>query len=303
MKMLQEKINFEEAKNKALDFVRAMGPAMPTQVAKEIKIPPLFASALLSQLISEKSMKVSHLKIGGTPLYYIEGQKEKLLNFTNHLPNIEKEICERLQKEGIIADESVRLAEKVALRNIKDFSVPLSVKVGERKKIFWRWFELSQEDSLSKIEKLLRVYERKPIKEGVKEVREEIKEGGAKEEEAREITKEEGDKPKPAKIDFSEKIKEFLANNKVKILEENIIRRNGEIEFMLQLNSSLGKMTFFAIAKNKKVLTPADLTLAYYRSQEKKLPLILLNSGRFTKKAEERAGELGITLKSLEEKI
>ena len=303
MKMLQEKINFEEAKNKALDFVRAIGPAMPTQVAKEIKIPPLFASALLSQLISEKSMKVSHLKIGGTPLYYIEGQKEKLLNFTNHLPNIEKEICERLQKEGIIADESVRLAEKVALRNIKDFSVPLSVKVGERKKIFWRWFELSQEDSLSKIEKLLRVYERKPIKEGVKEVREEIKEGGAKEEEAREITKEEGDKPKPAKIDFSEKIKEFLANNKVKILEENIIRRNGEIEFMLQLNSSLGKMTFFAIAKNKKVLTPADLTLAYYRSQEKKLPLILLNSGRFTKKAEERAGELGITLKSLEEKI
>lgn len=303
MKMLQEKINFEEAKNKALDFVRAIGPAMPTQVAKEIKIPPLFASALLSQLISEKSMKVSHLKIGGTPLYYIEGQKEKLLNFTNHLPNIEKEICERLQKEGIIADESVRLAEKVALRNIKDFSVPLSVKVGERKKIFWKWFELSQEDSLSKIEKLLRVYERKPIKEGVKEVREEIKEGEAKEEEAREITKEEGDKPKPAKIDFSEKIKEFLAYNKVKILEENVIRRNGEIEFMLQLNSSLGKMTFFAIAKNKKVLTPADLTLAYYRSQEKKLPLILLNSGRFTKKAEERAGELGITLKSLEEKI
>lgn len=346
--MFQEKIDFENAKNKAVEFIKRNGPSLPSQVAKEVGIPPLFASALLSQLISEKSIKVSELKIGGSPLYYQESQKELLLNFTTFLPGIEKETCEKLKKEGVMMDESLQLPEKVALRNIRDFSVPLNVKVGGEGKIFWRWYALPQEEASKLIEGFLKsllgeqqdkkiMQEQKAVEEvtEVKEARQEVsaemklevkageKKDLTKEEQEREITAgdrgeekvekkdrkewkvKEGEPKKPRKareVDFLQEVQEFLAKSEVKILEEIIVRKNSEIEFMLQLTSSLGKMNFFAIAKNKRVLTPADLMLAYYRSQEKKLPLILLNSGKFAKNTEEKAGELGITLKSLQEK-
>ena len=325
--MLQEKINFEDAKNRALEFIKKNGPSLPSQVAKEIGIPPLFASALLSQLISEKSIKVSELKIGGSPLYYQETQKELLLNFTTFIPSIEKEMCEKLKKVGVIPDDGLSLQEKVALRSIRDFSIPLSVRIGQEAKIFWRWYSLPQEETSKLIERSLKnsqiqVQEQKAeVKEALQEVKPaetlvevkaEVRAEGHGEENREEQNAGEGEEVqkvqavqkklrKAKEIDFLQEVHEFLAKNDVKIIEESVIRKNSEIELMLQLSSSLGRMNFFAIAKNKRILTPADLTLAYYRSQEKKLPLILLNSGKFAKKAEERAGELGITLKSLQE--
>jgi len=353
--MFQEKINFEEAKNKAVEFIKRNGPSLPSQVAKEVGIPPLFASALLSQLIAEKSVKVSELKVGGSPLYYQESQKELLLNFTTFMPGVEKETCEKLKKAGVLADDGLQLQEKVALRNIRDFSVPLNVKIGGEGKIFWRWYSLTQEEASKLVENFLRSLpappapvrqqEEKPLQEERREVREiqpEIKveeekelapgekerdikveervvekpraeedvgaggvtvqEGEKQEQESKVQARKSKEQRKPREIDFLQEVQEFLAKNEVKIIEEVIVRKSSEIEFVLQLSSSLGKMNFFAIAKNKRILTPADLMLAYYRSQEKKLPLILLNSGKFAKNTEEKAGELGITLKSLQEK-
>jgi len=305
--MLQEKINFNEAKNKSFEFIRRNGPSMPSQVAKEISIPPLFASALLSQLITEKSLKVSNLKVGGSPLYYVEDQKEKLLEFTNNLPTVEKNACDKLKSVGVVADEGLKLAEKVALRNIKDFSIPLNVNIRGVKKLFWKWHLLPQEGAIERIEKIVKLNTelQKPIEEPKTEIKEEKRTITEEKEEIEEKVEKEIEEPKKiVKVqDFSEDIKKFLSSNKVKVLEENEIRKNREMELVLQLNSSLGKISFFAIAKNKKVITPADVTLVHYRGQEKKLPLIFLSSGKFTKKAEEKAAELGITLKTLEEKI
>jgi len=298
--MLQEKINFDEAKNKSFEFIKNNGPSMPSQVAKEISIPPLFASALLSQLISEKSLKVSHLKIGGSPLYFIEDQKAKLLEFTSNLPAVEKNACDTLKSVGVVADEGLKLAEKVALRNIKDFSIPLNVNVRGNKKLFWKWFSLSQEEAIERIKKIVKIESelQKPLEEPKIEVKTEQKEA------AKEIIEEKLEETDKVKTqDFLEEVRKFLSSNKVKIIEESQIRKNREIELILQLNSSLGKISFFAIAKNKKIITPTDVTLVHYRGQEKKMPLIFLSSGRFTKKAEEKATELGITLKTLEEEI
>lgn len=299
---MDNRINFEEAKNKALEFLKSRGPSIPADIAKEIGVPLLFASALLSQLVSEKVVGISHVKIGGSPLYYIIGEKSKLKEFIQKLPSLEREVCEKLRHNKILFDENLSLAEKVALRNLKDFAVPLSVKIKGEKKIFWRWYELSKEEYLREIGEFVKDYLKGGMSEykEIKEERELKLEKGRKAEEAR-VEREIKEVKRTVKTsEFIERVKRFLLENKVRILEEKVIRKNREIEFILELNSSLGRINFFAIAKNKKVLNPAELALAYYRSQEKKLPLILINSGRFTKKAEEKARELGITIKSLE---
>ena len=321
--MLQEKVNFEEAKRSALAHVKMNGPILPSQVASHIRIPLLFASALLSQLISEKAVRVSNLKVGGSPLYYVEGQETKLENFLNYLPSVEKDAVEKLKKEKILAEDNIRLVEKVALRNLKDFAVPLAIKIGERQKLFWKWYSLSQKDALEILEQFIRVYEKAEKVEDVQAVKEaapsveekelgvtekvEIKED--REEAKREVEGVEGveekrkdrekEKIKKAR-DFESHIKRYFEANKIKALEESIIKKDKEIEFILEVSSALGKINFFAIAKNKRNVSVTDITMAYHRGQEKRMPVIFLSPAKLNKKNEEKAKELGITFKALE---
>ena len=65
-------------KNQAiLEIISRKGPVIPVQVSKEINDNVLMASARLSELLSSKKVKISSLKVGGSPLYYLPGQEEK----------------------------------------------------------------------------------------------------------------------------------------------------------------------------------------------------------------------------------
>ena len=85
---------------------------------------------------AEKSVRLSRLKIGGSPLYYVEGQEEQLERFIKHLPQKEKEAFELLKKERVVDETKVEPAYRVAFSNMKDFAFPVKVKVNEGEKIF-----------------------------------------------------------------------------------------------------------------------------------------------------------------------
>ncbi|MFH1276012.1 MAG: hypothetical protein ABIH82_02785, partial [Candidatus Woesearchaeota archaeon] len=67
--------------DKILDFIKVNGPTLPTKVAKNINQQILFASAHLSDLVSRGKVKISKLKVGGSPLYYLPGQEDQLYPF------------------------------------------------------------------------------------------------------------------------------------------------------------------------------------------------------------------------------
>ena len=46
-------------KEKIINFLKARGPSLPVQIARETGMNSLFASAFLSELISEKQIKTS----------------------------------------------------------------------------------------------------------------------------------------------------------------------------------------------------------------------------------------------------
>jgi len=60
-----------------------VGPTLPAKVAKAINQPLLIASAALSDLSSQGKVKISNLKVGGSPLYYLPGQEEELMKFAS----------------------------------------------------------------------------------------------------------------------------------------------------------------------------------------------------------------------------
>src|SRR3989338_4968630 len=114
--------------DKICELIRNTGPILPLQAAKLINSDTIIASAHLSDLVATKRLKISHVKVGGSPVYYLPGQEPSLQNFTNQLNEKEKRAYELLREKKILQDTELEPLFRVALRNLKDFAVPLTVK-------------------------------------------------------------------------------------------------------------------------------------------------------------------------------
>ena len=119
--------------NKIIDTLKRRGPSLPIQIAKEVNLSSLFVSAFLSELADDKRVKVSSLKVGGSPLYFLEGQEEQLEKFHKFLHPKEAEAFLLLKSNKLLKDSNQDPAIRVALRAIKDFSY--GFKIGED--IYW----------------------------------------------------------------------------------------------------------------------------------------------------------------------
>src|SRR3989344_5530 len=108
---------------KIIEVIKRKGPSLPIQISKEVGLSSLFISAFLSELAGEKRLKISHLKVGGSPLYFLEGQEEQLEKFYNYMPPKEAEAFLLLKEKKILKDAEQKPAIRIALRSIRDFAV------------------------------------------------------------------------------------------------------------------------------------------------------------------------------------
>lgn len=145
---------------KILYFLKVVGPTIPAKVAKNINTEILLASAHLSDLAAQGKIKISSLKIGGTPLYYLPGHEEQLYHFAaGNLNPKDYQVLEALKQQKIMRENSLDLLSRVALRSLKDFAIPLHVTVGGDKELFWKWHLLSDEEASASIKQMLFVRE------------------------------------------------------------------------------------------------------------------------------------------------
>jgi len=262
----------EDNKEKILSFIREKGPVLPVEVAKHIDSNILMASAHLSELSSNGKVRISNVKIGGSPLYYTPGQESQLQRFADNLHEKEKMAYDLLFQKKVLRDRGVEPVIRVALRAIKDYAVPLQVNFKGSSEIFWRWYLLTNEES----EKLIRpFFKKKPVE----------KEVGKKIEKPLEKRK----PIKKEKIDrsaFLDLISGYFNKNKINVLSKEVIRIS-EIDFIVQVPSAVGNLEYYCKAKNKKKITDSDLASAFVQGQLRKLPVLFLIDGELTKRARE----------------
>lgn len=142
--------------DKILQFLQLSGPTLPGRVAKNIGSNILLASALLSDLVSQGKVKISHLKIGGSPLYYLPAQKEKLYQFApGNLNPKDLQSLQTLKEKKVLRESEMELLMKVSLRSLKDFAVPLQVTANGAKELFWKWHLLSEEETNNILRQLI----------------------------------------------------------------------------------------------------------------------------------------------------
>jgi len=294
-----------------LTFVKEKGPILPVRVSKEINDSILMTSARLSELLSNKQIKVSYLKVGASPLYYVEGQEAKLQDYSDNLAEKEREAYELLKQNKILRDTTQEPSIRVALRQIKDFAVPLQVTYENRVEILWKWYltgnnevqqlikeilskkeevkaETKQETSVIKPEadppgqEMTREEQREKIIDSVKP--KEIQKTFEEQKQELEIKRE---RKKIDKEAFLREINGFFDRNKINIKETNEVKKNSEIDFVAQLQTSIGNVRYFCKSKNKKKVSDGDLSSALIQAQSKGLPLLFLTKGELTKKAKE----------------
>ena len=283
-------------KNQAiLEIISRKGPVIPVQVSKEINANIMMASARLSELLSSKKVKISSLKIGGSPLYYLPGQEEKLRNFANNLGGVERKAYDLLEQSKVLRDAAMEPAIRVALRQIKDFAVPLQVSYQEKTEIFWKWYLIENKeveiaikdilDSISKSHEMLQpqALQKTPEQTRLEKPKEEIKK-------PEETTKKEIQKTrKPTKkINFLNEINGFFSKAKINIVEVKETKKNSEFDITVELNTQLGNVKYFCKAKNKKNISEGDLSSALVSAQSKGLPLLFITNGKASKKSQEK---------------
>ena len=109
-------------KDKIISFLETNGPSLPVHIAKHINTNMLFASAFLSELLSNKKLKITNLRVGSSPVYYIPGQEKGLEKYAQYFKSKEREAYELLRERKFLIDSEQDPAIRVALRAIKDFA-------------------------------------------------------------------------------------------------------------------------------------------------------------------------------------
>lgn len=276
-------------KQTIIGLLKNKGPSLPSVISREVNMSLLFTSALLSEMVNDKTIKFTNLKIGGSPLYYIEGQDALLDNFVNHLQAKEKEAFQILKDSQVLDEESLEPAHRIAMKGIRDFAIPLKISVEGKDKTFWRFHLLTQENALKKIDEILKK-KRKEAKE--------TKESREHKEEKKEVKEETKDSKeikvkvsrKKTQDDFYAKIYEHLKQQGLEIITEI---NEAELVCIVHANFSFGKAKLLVVASSKKKISEADLSLAYQQGLHRKMPVLFIIQGEMTKKAKTYCDMLG----------
>lgn len=285
-----------KTKDTIISTIRLKGPTLPIHIARTINLNTIFTSAFLSELYAEKRLLMSCMKVGSSSLYFLPGQEAQLENFIEFLNQKEQEAFLLLKKEKVLDDESLLPAIRVAIREIKDFAVPLKVRMDEQVKMFWKYYLLSDTEASSLIESLISPKKDKKESSFPTEKKEAEILAHQLPDKPQELTKEKiEEKPKKIKtkksteeFKFPKKIKEYLASKDIEIL--SIIEEKAK-DFIakVRLDTLLGKQELYLVARDKKKITDDDLTIALHKAQLEKMPAIFLATGDIDKKSLDHA--------------
>ncbi len=268
---------------KIIEILKNKGPSLPIQISKEIGLSSLFVSAFLSELAHEKKVKISHLKVGGSPLYFLEGQEEQLEKFYNYMHPREAEAFLLLKKRKILRDSEQKPAIRIALRSIRDFAAGFKVN----DEIFWRYAFTPESEIIELIEPKKPAVEKIEIRTPKVDIKTEKSienKGKLKPQETAGVLGKEIRK-KPDKEAFLEEVKSYLNQKNIELVSLEYYDKK-EVTAKIRFNISPEKIHLL-LAYNKKKISDKELLKSYKKSIKYQLDYMVLFKGELSKKLKE----------------
>jgi len=284
-----------QIKERIIQFLSIRGPSLPIHISKEIDMSLLFASAFLSELLAERKVKITHMKVGSSSLHFIEGQEPRLEKFGEQfLKSKEKDAFLRLRERKFLKDSEQEPAIRVALRVIKDFAFPFN---SSKNGLVWRYFTTNPADYKEEVQiiKPIEKVQQPEKKESVLDIFNKSLEKKAEEKPLEKPIEKSVEKPAPntkkkqakkktsSKTDekFFNRVKEYVSSKNMEILD---IKNFNKTELLLKLKDN--EKELLLVAYNKKRINEADIIKAHKKAQELKIPYTILSLGDAPKKIE-----------------
>ncbi len=128
-----------DQRDEILKFIKANGPVLPVQIAKILNTNILFASAMLSELVDRKLVKITHASIGGSPLYFLPDQEHLMdIRLSTSLGGKEREAYNLIKEKKVVREVELEPWQRVAIKSLTDFTKPLNVSVNNTTEVFWK---------------------------------------------------------------------------------------------------------------------------------------------------------------------
>lgn len=301
----------ERYKERISSYLQTKGPSLPIHIANALGVSTIFASAFLGEMFSDRQLKMSSMRVGSSPIYYLAEQEAQLEQFVEYLNVREREALALLKDQKILKDEEQPPVVRVALRAIPDFAKSFSVRDGSEVKVFWRYFTVSEAEANSFARSMLgsaaapvqevvtQLVQPQVMTQAVAPLVLEIEKpqieksvqimqapepvvGGEKK--VSEETEEKVKVKKEKKIvvkedsDFVKQVKEHFAKRKMELVRE-VLSKKKEFHCVVALEGPLGRQEYFVVAKEKKSVSDSDLTVAHQVAQMEKMPALFISNG------------------------
>lgn len=313
--------------DEVLNAAQVRGPALPLELKKVIgKGDSITIGAAISQLLKQGRIKVTDVKKGGSPFYYVSGQEPKLELVAGNLNEKDKQTYDILKEKKVLRDKTQEPITRVGLRQIKDYSRLFTVTVNSEKEIFWRYYLVSEQEAIQILKErfapkteTVKVPEKTEEKssEATKDASQPKQETeSSQKKELQKSEKQTTQKPKsrpqnsdrrtPAaeeqkslddsyetllqetEDEFLDQINNFFKENQISVHKADMIRKGSEYEFIISMQTPMGSAEYYCKAKSKKKSADGDLSQAYVQGQTRRLPTVYLTTGDIAKKSMEK---------------
>ena len=278
----------EDKRETVIELIKEKGPVLPVHISKEIGTDIIYAGAVLSELSMQDKVKITSVKAGGSPFYYLKDQEKELEGLIKHLNEQDKKTAKLLKEKSILKDSELTPLERVSLRQIKDYAKSIQVKLGENIETFWRWYLIPEVNAKNLIIEMLKESDPEEEQKNIAETlvkktkkkvvkKEQPSEKTVDEEEVKEMAKEE-------KTGLAV-IYDYFREKGIEVLNEKTVKKGKEVNYVVKIDSGIGKLRYFVKFKDKKRINDGDISLAFHEAG--KLPLLFVSNGDLVKKAKE----------------
>lgn len=147
-------------RDEVLRIIRFRGPLIPNELRKVLKQgDTILIGAMLSELSTKGLVKVSKVKLGGSPFYYDPKNPASLERVAKHLNEKDQRTFQLLKTSKLLRDDEQDALTRVSLRNMKDYALSLTINHAGEKILFWKYFLLSYDEAERLIKKKLFIVE------------------------------------------------------------------------------------------------------------------------------------------------
>ena len=302
---------------KIITLLRQRGPLVPNDLKKTLGVDSMILGAVLSELNSRGQVKITKLKKGASPFYYIPGQEQLLEKLTEFLNPKDQNTVRLLQEQKVIQESTQEMFVRVSLRNIPDYVREFMVQTSQGPYRFWRYYLMSEAEAMKFLEDkfapkkeapkekpkevvIEKIIEPKVVKE--KQVKEKQEEKSVEVKKSKPLPIQNKTAPKPRilenekqqslqvspsleKTPFYEKTITYFKENDIVLLSEEQISKDREYSFVVKIPSSVGHLKMYVHARNKKKLNEGDVAPALLKAKTKDITCLFMTNGDFTKKS------------------